>query len=72
MKLLDVVNHLRNHQFFKILLKMSLMDKQVKYQLAHSEKNLIDLDESDSDQSLSSCSSSCFESESLSDESWHK
>jgi len=44
LNIVKIVKDLRN---LKILIKNSLMDSQMKFQIQHAEENLIDLDESE-------------------------
>ena len=46
---LDIVKMLRDLRNFKILLTNTMMDKSTKFEIAHSDKNLIKLDTSDED-----------------------
>lgn len=44
---LNIIKLVRNIKRLKILMKCSLLTKDVKFQIAHSVKNCIDLDDHD-------------------------
>jgi hypothetical protein len=43
---LDIIKVIQNLRNMHILLKSKLMDEDIEFQIAHSQKNFIDLDES--------------------------
>ena len=49
---LDIVKITRNMRNFKILLKNYCLDDKIKFEIAHSNKNCIDVDTTDSNASL--------------------
>ena len=49
---LDIVKITRNMRNFKILLKNYCLDDRIKFEIAHSNKNCIDVDTTDSEASL--------------------
>lgn len=49
---LDLVKMMHNMKKLKILLKNSLMSPEIEYQMLHSKKYLIDLDNTDSESDL--------------------
>ena len=52
-KNMDLLTIMQNMQKFKVTLKNSLMTKEIIYNMIHSDKFLINLDDSSSDDSIS-------------------
>jgi hypothetical protein len=52
-KELDIVKIMKSLRDIKLLMKNSLMTQEIKYQVAHSEKNFIDIELDNDDSSLS-------------------
>ena len=60
---LNIVKMIQSLRNMKVLLKSSLLNDDVKFQIAHSNKNFIDLDASSSDASSSDSESELSEIE---------
>ena len=60
---LDIIKMIYNNSMIKTLMKNSLMNKEVKYQLAHQQKQLIDIDNSSSESSDEASVSNCLNAE---------
>ena len=52
---LNIIKLVRNIKRLKILMKSSLLTQDVKFQIAHSVKNCIDIDEHDNCQDSNIC-----------------
>ena len=61
---MDIVKFMNNIRNFKIVLRNSIMDPDVKKEIKHAEKNLIILDSSDTDESFENFEN-CDEGEDL-------